>query len=150
MKKTHLVGAVILSVCMLTACGKKDEIILSELSSKLISEIDFNEQLTELNEDGAARYLYLNPGEYKEITAYVSTNAVVDEFIIIKTSSASTVKNKIDSHIEELKREYAEYRPDEVYKLDDAVVETYKDTVTLIISPDNSKAKQVYDNYLKK
>ena len=150
MKKTLLAAMVMLCICMISACGKKDEIVLSELASKLNSEIGFNEKLSELDDAASAGYVYLNPGEYKEIKAYVSTNAVVDEFIIIKTSSVSAVTNKINSHIEELKREYSEYRPDEIYKLDDAVVETYKDTVTLIISPENDKAKQVYDDYLKK
>ena len=110
----------------------------------------YSEQLTSLSPEAAAKYVYLNPGDYDEIKAYISTEAVADEFIIVKTKSVSSVRDKLTAHAEALKTKYREYRPDEVAKLDSAVIETLGDTVTLIIAPDKEAAESVYNDYLKK
>ena len=149
-KKLYALTAIIMCAVMMTACGTKDEIAADELAERLNNDVKYSEQLTALSQEAAAKYLYLNPGDYDEIKAYISTEAVADEFIIVKTKSVSSVRDKLTAHAEALKTKYKEYRPDEVAKLDSAVIETLGDTVTLIVAPDKESAETVYNNYLKK
>lgn len=135
---------------LITACGKKDEIDPSELAEKLNNDVKYSEQLTPLTKEAAAKYLFLNPGEYDDIKAYISTEAVADEFVIVKTSAVSGVKDKLNAHAQALKTKYKDYRPDEVAKIESSVIEIYGNTLTLIIAPDKDAAETVYNNYLKK
>ena len=52
--------------------------------------------------------------------------------------------------IEKKREEYKVYRPDEVYKLDSAVIETHNKSVVMIITADSENAIDVYKKYLKK
>ena len=149
-KKLCVLTALIMCAGLMTSCGTKDEIVVDELAERLNNEVKYSEQLTALSQEAAAKYVYLNPGDYDEIKAYISTEAVADEFIIVKTKSVSGVRDKLTAHAEALKTKYRDYRPDEVTKLDSAVIETLGDTVTLIIAPDKDSAETVYNDYLKK
>ena len=150
MKKIYTITAMLLCLVMFTACGRRRSIDCSELAERINTEVEFDEPLTELDAVGAERYFNINPSIYDEVAAYVGTKGVCDEFVIIKTDSPSSVSSKLRDHIEKLKKEYAQYRPNELSKLDNAIIESHSGSVVMIISPDAGQAKKVYDNYMKK
>ena len=60
------------------------------------------------------------------------------------------MKGKLEKYIENKRKIYEEYRPGEVYKLDNPVIEIYKDAVVMIIADDREGAMKAYEQYLKK
>ncbi len=148
MKKYSILLSMI-CVLMLVSCGKKDEITGVDLAAYLNEGEVFSEPLTEIDAYGAEKYFFLNPGDYSEITAYVGTKAVCDEFVIIKTNQTDMVIEKLNTHLETMKNQYSSYRPDQVYKLENAFITDYEGSVVMIVSPDSEKAESVYKQYLK-
>lgn len=150
MKKIYLLIAAAISLTLMVSCGKKSEIVQSELVDALLNGVAFSETLTELGSAEAEKRFYLNPNEYSEITAYVGTKATCDEIVVIKSSNNENVESKLRGHLETLKNNYSSYRPAEAQKIDSAVLEQYKDTVVLVVSGDSANVRSIYENYLKK
>ncbi len=149
MKKYRIYLLSMICILLLVSCGKKDEITGAELAEYINGNIEFSETLTELDESGAERYFFLNPGEYSEITAYVGTKAVCDEFVIVKTTDTATVIEKLNAHLDTMRNQYSEYRSEQVQKIDNAFITEYEGCVVMIISSDKAVAEDVFKRYLR-
>ena len=148
MKKCKaLIALLVLLVC---GCGKKEMIEISELSSTLAESVSFSEQLTEIDASNIEKRYALNSKGYTEITAFVGTLSTCDEYVIVKTENPDAMTEKFNKYLEKKRKEYKLYRPDEVYKLDSAVIETHNKSVVMIITADSENALDVYKKYLKK
>lgn len=130
-------------------CSSGGDIDAAALVNDLTTGVVFDEALTELSPSIAQKRLSLDEGEAEEITAYAGTRAIVDEIAVIKAADVDAVKAKIDAHIAEQTESYQSYRPEEVPKLNDAVVETYGDYVIMCITSDSDAAKAIIDKYIK-
>ena len=142
--------AVITAFVLLASCGKKSEIINAELSQAIKDNVEFSEQLTQIDTINAQKRYMLSSKDYSEITAFVGTASVCDEFVIVKTTDTEGIAEDLKSYIDSKKESYNTYRPNEVYKLDNAIIEQYKDAVVMIITADSDDAIRVYEEYLKK
>lgn len=135
---------------VLAGCGKKSEVVVSELTTALLENVSFSEQLTQIDKENIENRYSLNSKDFSEITAFVGTASVCDECVIVKTESPEAMKGKLEKYIENKRKIYEEYRPGEVYKLDNPVIEIYKDAVVMIIADDREGAMKAYEQYLKK
>ena len=142
--------AVITAFVLLASCGKKSEIINAELSQEITDNVEFSEQLTQIDTINAQKRYMLSSKDYSEITAFVGTASVCDEFVIVKTTDTEGITEDLRSYIDSKKESYKTYRPNEVYKLDNAIIEQYEDAVVMIITADSDNAIRVYEGYLKK
>ena len=142
--------AVLTTIFLLMSCGKKSEIINSELSREITDNVEFSEQLTQIDTINAQKRYMLSSKDYSEITAFVGTASVCDEFVIVKTTDTEGIAEDLRSYIDSKKEIYKTYRPNEVYKLDNAIIEQYEDAVVMIITADSDDAIRVYEEYLKK
>ena len=142
--------AVITAFVLLASCGKKSEIINAELSQAIKDNVEFSEQLTQIDTINAQKRYMLSSKDYSEITAFVGTASVCDEFVIVKTSNTEGIIEDLRSYIDSKKESYKTYRPNEAYKLDNAIIEQYEDAVVMIITADSDNAIRVYEEYLKK
>ena len=150
MKKIFICAVLILFVISAASCGKISSVDCEALAEVLNEDVMFDETLTWMDNTVAEQYFNINPSNYTEMTAYVGTKAVCDEFVVVKTKSTSSVRSKLQEHINSMKTKYASYRPAETSKLDDALITEYKDAVVLIVSPNRDAAEAVYNNYLKR
>lgn len=141
---------VLTTIFLLMSCGKKSEIINSELSREITDNVEFSEQLTQVDTINAQKRYMLSSKDYSEITAFVGTASVCDEFVIVKTTDTEGITEDLRSYIDSKKESYKTYRPNEVYKLDNAIIEQYEDAVVMIITADSDNAIRVYEGYLKK
>ena len=142
--------AVLTTLFLLVSCGKKSEIINAELSQAIKDNVEFSEQLTQIDTINAQKRYMLSSKDYSEITAFVGTASVCDEFVIVKTSNTEGIIEDLRSYIDSKKESYKTYRPNEIYKLDNAIIEQYEDAVVMIITADSDDAIRVYEEYLKK
>ena len=141
---------VLTTLFLLVSCGKKSEIINAELSREITDNVEFSEQLTQIDTINAQKRYMLSSKDYSEITAFVGTASVCDEFVIVKTSNTEGIIEDLRSYIDSKKESYKTYRQNEIYKLDTAIIEQYEDAVVMIITADSDNAIRVYEGYLKK
>lgn len=140
----------IMCVTTLTSCGKIKEIDEQKLSERLLDSDVFSENLSEIDRHSAERLYFLNPNDYRDMVIYTGTEATCDEIVIINTANVSKVQDRLKTHLELQKKNYSSYRPTESAKIENAVLEVYKETVVLVVSGNSGSVKKIYEDYLRK
>lgn len=148
MKKRFLIMLLILIMSVLTSCGSAT-IDVNELASKLAQNGSFAEELTEVSADITLRRYGIDSEAVEECAAYAGTMAVVDEVAVFHVKDAAAVEECVEKHIEAQKESYADYRPDEVPKLDKSLVKSAGDYIIVCVSEDYEKADSIISEFIK-
>ena len=165
-RKFALGTVLILALGLLTACGggtndtenssadsETVDFDVKELADQLKTEGDFKDQLAELDTDVAVSKRYnLDASQVESGAFYTNTNATAEEIAVIKAATADyakTVQDAYNKRIEDQKKACENYLPDEMPKLDDAVVKSSGCYVVLCISCDSKKAEEIIGEYIK-
>ena len=134
---------------ILTGCGKKAEVVVDELADSLVASELFCEKLERIDSRVAEKRYSFNTKDYTELAAYVGTKATADEFVIVTTETPEKVKGLLDEYLKNKIKVYEEYRPDEVYKLQNPYIIDYNECVVMIISHDSKTSEDAFNRYLK-
>lgn len=152
-KYLSFVLASLMLILSLTACGEKAP---KEVTA---SAADLAKQLTETVSDGTlaadpvvsdilASTYFVDMEQVEESAAYMSTGATASEVAVIKctdSSYASEVEDLFKSRVESQSELFASYAPDEVKKLDAAVIKVSGNYVVLCVTDDASKAESILE-----
>jgi hypothetical protein len=148
MKKTKPPLAVICCVAallILGSCGSRD-LDPQQLAEDLIGGVPFAEALSSLEADNALRLYRIDSEDVLQVVAYIGTGATVDEFSIwesVGATAAERIRESLQARIDQQKEGYQDYRPEEVPKLDHAVLVRKGTWVVLCVSPDAETAKEI-------
>lgn len=169
LKKIALGTVLVFAMGTMTACGGSDggndnigndsnvsetaDFDVQELADKLKSDGVFKDQLSELDMEIAVNKLYgLDNTQIESGAFYTNTNATAEEIAVIKVVSADYAQTVVDAYnqrIEEQKTACENYLPDEMPKLESAVVKSQGCYVILCVSCDSSKAESIVSEYIK-
>lgn len=152
-KYLSFVLASLMLILSLTACGEKAP------KEVTVSAADLAKQLTETVSDGTlaadpvvsdilASTYFVDMEQVEESAAYMSTGATASEVAVIKctdSSYASEVEDLFKSRVESQSELFASYAPDEVKKLDAAVIKVSGNYVVLCVTDDTSKAESILE-----
>ena len=154
MKRILSVLAVLLAFCLiLTACGgsgKKPMPAPDELARTLLDSGIFSEALEEADPDIAA-YLYgLTEADTVELHSWLSTGATAEEltlFVCGDEAMRKTLRESADARLEFQKQTFADYAPDEVPKLEKAIIRVRDNVLVVCVAADPEKAAKLLDPY---
>ncbi len=146
MKKISILMMMGLALLSMTACGKKKEISVSDVSAKLLSEITYTDELAEIDLETAKMLFYLDDAQINEAKIYESGGATAEEIAVFGCASsedADQVMTAMQTRVEEQKESFRDYVPEELLKLDKAVLVKNGNVVVLSVSDDAEKALQI-------
>lgn len=152
MKKRIMIGLIGTAALMaFTGCGKKEakNIDVKTTANSLLSEIKYEDQLSEVNYDLVYDMEDIN---ITESVVYVSSGATAEEIAAIKCETkedAAKVEAALEERVKEQKDSFENYVPKELDKLDKAVIVKAGNTVVLSVSNDEAKAKEIIDKASK-
>lgn len=154
MKRILSVLAVLLAlVLLLAACsgpGKKPLPAPDELARTLLESGVFSEALEEADPD-IASYLYgLTEADAVELHSWLSTGATAEEltlFVCGDDAVLKTLRESADARLEFQKQTFADYAPDEVPKLEKAVVRVRDRVMVVCVAADPEKAAKLLAPY---
>lgn len=152
-----LAAAACLSLSLLAGCagggGKTITAPTSEVAQKLMDSLSFEYPLNELPADAANRLYKLDGEILEEQAVYVGTGgALADEVSVWRVKDekdAKTVQEAAEQRVENQKVSFKDYVPEEMPKLEKAVITVDGDTVILCVSADPDKAKEVIASFEK-
>lgn len=108
---------------------------------------DFKDQLATLNNTMAFTRVYmLDEASIEDAAFYTNSSSTAEEIAVVKVKSSDyidTVKVAYEKRVADQKDACKDYLPDEIPKLDSAVIYTNGNYAVLCISNDNSKAKEI-------
>ncbi len=157
MKKLLLCLPVLL-LLLLCACGDKTppaaakaELPAPEaLAAELQASGAFSEELV-LTENDVGCFLYgLVESDAPEMRYYFSSGAVADEIAILPCADDAAlekVKSECATRLDLQTQLFTSYKPEEVPKLEKALVLQRDKTVVLCVAADYEKAREILDKY---
>lgn len=151
MKK--IISAVLAAIlCMsVSACGGNSsfDIDISSLSGELSGLPCFNNDIYKL-EDSSLSYMY-ELADGVSASVYASSGATADEVAVFEAPDEDTAQQQLEiakTHIDERTAAYASYMPDEVTKLNSAIVVREGRYVIVCVCSDYDAAQAVIDTYI--
>lgn len=159
MKKIVLSVITAALVCSLCGCGSSNSgsststssvsqstLSAKEKTEKLLGSVEFP-SMVEISEDKLDIYFGISEDEVSEYSVYICGSAAMpDEFGVFVAKDADTaakIKEAAEKRIEAQKKTYSDYKPDEMYKIDDSFVNVNGTTVSYAICADNAKAAEI-------
>ena len=149
--KLTLVAA--LSLLCLTACGKGGknvEVDVEALASALQSE-DCNQRYSY---PGCSRdvlfHLFVESDQMEAGAAYLSSGATACEVAVIQSKDASQTKEVeklFENRVTNQSNLYASYAPEEVTRLDAAIIKSAGSYTVLCVCDDTDKAEEILKEY---
>lgn len=144
---------VILCICFLTfimsltGCTETTAAIdASAVLEEVLEEVQFAVPLSEVGENAALFFGMLPEGT--EIRLFTGAGYYADELALITVSretDRAAAMDCVERHIEELQFQHVNYHPEEVEKLDHAVIYQNADHIFLCVTADYVTAQQVFD-----
>jgi len=138
----------------IAGCGGKAEksLDVAAFASAAVEKMDFGDELMAVPEQMLSDYYTLPKGKVSEYAVYVSgTGATASELAVFKCSSDAVkdVEAAVKTRIEEQIASYANYRPDEKFRLEKALLVTEGDYVVFAVSNDNEAVEKLLGSSMK-
>ncbi len=147
----------LLALCCLLLCAcastpkEKEPVPEPEaLVAELLASGAFTEEMT-VADDDVGRFLYaLEDLDAPGLRFCFSSGAVAEEIAVLPCAdgeNAQTARSECSSRLDNLVKLFTEYKPDEVPKLEKAMILQRDNTVVFCVAADAAKAKAVLDKY---
>ncbi|WMJ84559.1 DUF4358 domain-containing protein [Oscillospiraceae bacterium LTW-04] len=139
---------------MFAGCGaSKKELDMDSLSTDVLSKGSFNDELILLSDKVVGDYYDLSFEGLDEYRVYVSSSsATASEFALFKCSSDAALKSAkaaVEARISDQISNYENYRPDEKFRLENALIETNGNYLLLVVSDNNDTIQKLFNEALK-
>lgn len=139
--KKICIALILLASFLLTGC-KENYKSVSDITDSISKAVTFDTFLK--GDDKILKELYnINPEDAKDYNLYVaSQNILINEILIIEMKDADKVadaKEKIEKRVEDLKKLYKDYLPEQYKLTEDMIYETHGNTIIMAITSDNKK-----------
>lgn len=138
--------AVLLALC-LCACAGKAPFDPEETTGALLAQPGvFSEELERLEDPVTLKLYGLEEDKVEALAGYGSTGATAEEaavFRFVDEASAQAAMEQVQAHWEYMKESNVDYRPQEMPKLEKAVMERRGNTVLYLVAADYEAAQKV-------
>lgn len=124
----------------------------AELAKQLAEQGSFDEPLTELDAQSAERAFRIDPEDVAAVGAWVGSGATVDEVSVWEgtdTDAAEDIEEELKARLDTRTTDYADYKPEEVPKLNNAILERVGKYVVMCVTPDVNSVRSIIDGAFK-
>ena len=144
MKKSGLIATLAAGMILLSACGSGTKTIdAAALASSLATDISYDDTLEKISDEvpkDVKSYVYMGSG---------STAEEVAVFEAPDKDTASTVKDNVQTYLDDQSDSFQDYIPEESKRIGNAVLEQKDQYVILCVSGDSEGAKEIIEKAFK-
>lgn len=151
LRRGLLLLMVLLVVCGCSRDAGEKDIPLSDISAKLMSDLTWVDgPLYQINETAIANNYSFGELGLEGCEAYLAaTGATAEEIVVLKLTDKkdlSDAEAALQKRVESQKKQFENYVPAEVYKLENAVIASHGRYVALIVCDEFDKAAEVFES----
>lgn len=149
-KRIAAAGAAALCV---VAAGCSKQLILepADALAQLKDEITFTDQMTDMDSESTCRFYDVDTGLVNDSSAYVGSGATAESMAVfeaVDADAAGSIADALQTFTDGWIAGYSDYKPEEVPKLESAVLEQNGVYVVFCVSADNTTAKTAVQDLL--
>ena len=140
-----------LCVLMLFGCGSSTSAgeSASAQAEKIVSELNLTDKMDKVEDRIIKGLFFFEEGTLKDSSVYIANDKSADIVAVFESEDTAAVKERVNTYLATAKEQMQNYYPDEVFKIDNAIVEEAGDKVVLIVTGDIENAKKVAESVLK-
>lgn len=150
MRVIAVLATILVSAGLLAGCGSKKAMNTDEVAGRLLGEISYQDSLTKTDLDTAGMFLNLSGIDITNAAIYESSGWTAEEIVVMECASsadADKAKAMMEARIEEQKTNFVDYVPEEMEKLNAAVIVESGNFAVLSVSDEPDKAKSILAEY---
>lgn len=133
------------------------EYSVTELGNLLRENATYEDDIQPLGENATdaiefvSVFYGLDKTDIVEAVFYSGSGATPEEICVIKAAAGKIngVKSAMNDRVATLKQNFTDYNPEQMPKIDKAIVYVYGDYAVLSVSCDDTQAKQIIENYFE-
>lgn len=146
-------AALAAALCMMAAgCGKQQaEIDPADAVQQLRDSMSFTDQMTDMDSAGACRFYDVDTALVQDSAAYVGSGATAESLAVFEATdadAAQSIADALQTFTDSWIEGYSDYKPEEVPKLESAVLEQDGVYVVFCVTSDNAAAKTAVQDLL--
>lgn len=130
--------------------AKEHDFDVAVLADELFNGLEFEDELVSGRDIVFLNQYGLEEGDIVKQASYFSSNATTEEIAVVECvddAQAKVVKEAVDARVEERKEIFADYAPDEVKRLEGAIVKVLGKYVVLCVTADPDGAEAIIEKY---
>ncbi|MCR5230349.1 MAG: DUF4358 domain-containing protein [Solobacterium sp.] len=134
----------IAALALLAGCGASgggSKAAAADQAQTIIKDLGMAEKLEQVDERVIQGLFFFDEGMVEDASFYIANDKSADAVGVFKTENPDAVAEYVNDYLKATKEQMKNYYPDEVFKVDNAVVESDSGRVVLIISEDIESAK---------
>ena len=152
MRKLMALLLVLATVFAMSACGGETKTTVNgnALLQVVLQEVVFDTPIADVGEDAALYFSGMPAGA--AVKMYTGSGYYADRVALITLageSDAQAAKDSVQEHVEQLRNQFANYIPEEVPKVENAVIWSQGNYVLLCVTADYQNAQDIVDNAQK-
>lgn len=152
MKKAILVLVSVVMVMTLAACGgSKGDFDVDALGNDLSTKITYKDSLGKMDLDTASMFLNLSDISVVKAAIYEGSGGTAEEIVVLECVSdadASKAEQVLKDRVSEQIESFADYVPEELTKLNAAVIKVSGKYAVLSVSDTPDEARKLIDQYM--
>ncbi len=165
--KKRIFAAFLAALCLTAAsCGtetdtpattqqeqvKEYNIVAGDVTSAVLTEITINSAIEKGIADLEFYFSDLDTSKLTDASYYMcASGAYPDEiavFVFDMAESAADAKSAVQTRLDKQISVYESYTPDEMYKLDGAVIDVRQNVIFYAVTENNSRAQEIFDSFI--
>ena len=127
----------------------KDGAEVKKLSKQLVSDLNLEDKVAEVKERIIPGIFFFEEGTVNATSFYVAGKKA-DCVGVFRVNDEDSCKECIKTYLEPLKAQLQTYAPDEIFKVDNAIVDSKDGLVILVVCDDIENAKSAVNQALNK
>ncbi len=153
MKKVAVAIVTLILLCLMGGCGGSPakEVDINKVAEDLKTQITYKDDLAKLTDEMFDSVYKIDRSLIKQAVAFTSSGATAEEIVAIelnKSDDVKTAETALKERIKYQKDGYSDYGPEEVPKLDNAVIKSSGNYIFMSVSDDHAKAAEILNSYL--
>jgi len=150
-KKGGLTALLVAGMLVMAGCGASDSkkevsIDTAVLADSLATGITYEDSLEQISEKEVGIYYELEEGVSSHV--YMGSGSTAEEVAVFEAkdeASAKLQKEHVQAHLDEQEESFRDYLPEEVKRIEGAVLEQRGKYVVLCVTKDASAAKEMIE-----
>ncbi|MBE6122653.1 MAG: DUF4358 domain-containing protein [Solobacterium sp.] len=141
----------IMAVLLLVGCGSSSGSAKpSTAAEQLVKNLNLSSKMDAMDESQTQGLFFFADGAVKSSSLYLANDKSADIVGVFEAEDVSSVRESVETYLETTKLQNQTYNPEEVFKLDNAVIDDNGKTVVVVVCDDLESAKKEVKSVLGK
>ncbi len=152
MMKRFMVAVTVVAAVVLAGCGgKKADFDVDGLANDLATKITYQDSLAQMDLDSAGMFLNLSGLDVVKASVYEGSGGTAEEIVVLECATDADAKKAEDvlkTRVSEQIESFTDYVPEELTKLNAAVIKVSGKYAVLSVSDTPDEARKIIDSYM--